>query len=99
MKLDILSRVPAEYGQARFTDIFRDVQRVICELCEGSIEPHYNAYTAAPTTGSFKKGHFLKNSAPTESGTAGSKYVLLGWVCVTSGTPGTWRECRVLTGN
>jgi hypothetical protein len=27
-----------------------------------------------------------------------NKYALLGWVCVASGTPGTWKECRALTG-
>ena len=54
--------------------------------------------TTAPTTGSHAKSEFVWNSAPSESGSAGSKYVILGWSCVTSGTPGTWKECRCLTG-
>ena len=58
-----------------------------------------NAATAAPTAGSYVQGDFVANSNPTEFGGAGSKYVLQGWICVAGGTPGTWRECRTLTGN
>lgn len=59
----------------------------------------YNAYTAAPTTGTWNKGDVVFNSNPTESGTAGSKYIVTHWVCTVSGTPGTWIQCRSLTGN
>lgn len=55
--------------------------------------------TAAPTGNKWAQGNFCWNSTPTEQGTAGSKYVVLGWVCVASGTPGTWLPCRTLTGN
>ena len=55
--------------------------------------------TAAPSAGTFAVGDFVRNSAPTESGSGGSKYVVFGWVCVTAGTPGTWVQCRFLTGN
>lgn len=55
--------------------------------------------TAAPTTDVWKQGDFVKNSAPTELGTAGTKYVIKGWICVTSGEPGTWVQSRTLTGN
>lgn len=55
--------------------------------------------TAAPTGGAWSIGDFVRNSAPAEAGGGGSKYVILGWVCVASGTPGTWLESRVLTGN
>lgn len=58
-----------------------------------------NQATAAPTTGTWALGDFVKNSAPSELGTAGSRYILTGWLCITGGTPGTWREARVLTGN
>lgn len=68
-------------------------------LSEGKISAKYNAYTAAPTTGTWSQGDFLANSAPAEAGAASSKYVILGWVCTVSGTPGTWLECRSLTGN
>jgi hypothetical protein len=39
---------------------------------------------AAPTTGSWLRGDFVRNSAPSAGGT-------FGWVCTTSGTPGTWK--------
>ena len=58
-----------------------------------------NAFVAAPTAGEWHIGDFVRNSAPAEAGTAGSKYVVLGWVCVGSGSPGTWVACRCLTGN
>lgn len=40
--------------------------------------------SAAPTTGTYLVGDIVYNSAPTSSGT-------IGWVCVTAGTPGTWK--------
>lgn len=68
-------------------------------LSEGRITSVTNATTAAPTTGLNAQGDFVRNSAPTELGSASSKYVIFGWVCVASGTPGTWVQCRFLTGN
>lgn len=55
--------------------------------------------SVAPTTGTWLQGDMVTNSTPTELGTAGSKYVILGWCCVSGGTPGTWVQNRVLTGN
>lgn len=40
---------------------------------------------AAPTDGTWTRGDVVYNSAPTAAGA-------LGWVCVTSGSPGTWRD-------
>ncbi len=40
--------------------------------------------TAAPTTGTYAQGDIFYNTAPT----AGGK---IGWVCVSGGTPGTWK--------
>ena len=68
-------------------------------ISEGSITATYNAAAAAPTTGTWLKGDYIRNSAPAEAGAASSKYVILGWVCSVSGTPGTWLQCRTLTGN
>ena len=68
-------------------------------LSEGRIVAFYSAVTAAPTTGAWMQGDSLMNSAPVEAGTAGSKYVVEGWTCVVSGTPGTWLPRRFLTGN
>lgn len=68
-------------------------------LTDGRLAGTNNAVAAVPTSGTYAKGDFIRNSAPSEAGAAGSKYVVLGWVCVTGGTPGTLLECRVLTGN
>jgi hypothetical protein len=45
--------------------------------------------TLAPTTGTYDVGKFIRNVTPTETGTAGSKYVVHGWSCNTAGTFGT----------
>jgi hypothetical protein len=55
--------------------------------------------TAPPVAGTYIQGNFVYNEEPEELGAGGSKYVILGWVCVAGGTPGTWLEARVLTGN
>lgn len=68
-------------------------------LTEGRISAFYQATTAAPTTGTWAKGDFVRNSAPSELGTGGSKYVIEGWTCLVGGTPGTWVQKRFLTGN
>lgn len=41
--------------------------------------------TAAPTTGTWNAGDIILNSAPAAGG-------YIGWVCVTTGTPGTWKS-------
>lgn len=83
-----------------------DLQRELREhanqingLSEGRIAANYNAATAAPTTGMYQQGDFVRNSAPTELGSASSKYVIFGWLAVAGGEPGTFVQCRFLTGN
>ena len=68
-------------------------------ISEGRLAGSYNAQTAAPTTGTYAQGDFIRNSAPAELGSASSKYVIFGWVCTVAGTPGTFLQCRFLTGN
>lgn len=68
-------------------------------LSEGRIAGFYTALTAAPASGSWMQGDSVRNSAPTELGAAASKYIIWGWTCVASGTPGTWVQNRFLTGN
>jgi hypothetical protein len=41
--------------------------------------------TAPPTAGTWTVGQIVFNSAPTAGG-------VIGWVCTTSGSPGTWKE-------
>ena len=67
-------------------------------LADGRIKGTNNATTAAPTAGAYAPGDFVKNSAPAEAGGAGSKYLVLGWIC-TDDSPLTFLPCRVLTGN
>lgn len=44
---------------------------------------------AAPTTGTWMVGDKIYNSTPTAAG-------YIGWVCVTAGTPGTWKGFGVI---
>lgn len=77
--------------RVRLYELFREIAATVNAL--------RNEGTAAPTTGTWKQGDFVWNTAPSEAGTAGSKYVVIGWVCTVSGTPGTWLASRILTGN
>jgi hypothetical protein len=54
--------------------------------------------TAAPTSGTYTRGTFMRNTAPSVLGTAGNQYIVWGWSCTLGGTPGTWVEVRTLTG-
>jgi len=96
MKLNVTPRVNVDAETARW---YRDVAQQVNALSEGRLVAFYTAATAAPTTGTWNKGDFLLNSNPTEAGTAGSKYLVHGWRCTVAGTPGTWLQCRYLTGN
>lgn len=44
-----------------------------------------NGVTAAPSTGTWTRGTVLFNVTPSAGGNT-------GWICVTAGTPGTWKE-------
>lgn len=79
--------------------LYRQTATQLNQLSEGQVTATYNAATSAPTTGTYKQGDFIRNSEPTELGSAGSKYVVLGFICVASGEPGTWVQARALTGN
>lgn len=68
-------------------------------LAESRIASATNARASIPTTGKYMQGDFIRNSAPVEAGTAGSKYVVYGWLCVASGEPGTFVPARFMTGN
>ena len=77
-------------------------QQQINRLSSGSIAGSTTASTSPPSVGSvtlYAQGDFIRNAAPTEAGSAGSKYVVIGWICSVGGTPGTWLQCRCLTGN
>ena len=58
----------------------------------GSIRGRMTSYRggAAPTVGAYNKGDIVYNTAPAATG-------FVGWVCVTSGTPGTWKTFGVIS--
>ena len=75
------------------------IQDQLNGLSEGRMVSRYAATTAAPTTGTYGLGDIVWNSSPSEAGSAGNKYITLGWICTVAGTPGTWLPMRTLTGN
>ena len=72
----------------------RDHASQVNQVSEGRISAVYNAAPAAPTTGQWAQGDFVRNSAPTEMGTAPNRYVIFGWLHTGAG----FVECRFLTG-
>jgi hypothetical protein len=96
MKINIQPRVNVDAETTRY---MKEVAQQVNGVSEGRIAAFYNATTAVPTTGTYTQGDFVPNKTPSELGTAGSKYVIEGWTCVVSGTPGTWVQKRFLTGN
>lgn len=88
MKLATDQRLPADAARLtqRLTDLLTQLARQVNGMTEGSIAAVHNALTAPPTTGTWAQGDFIRNSAPIN--VSGS--TTLGWLCVTSGTPGTW---------
>lgn len=95
MKLNTTPRIAAD---ASITREFRDHAQQVNLLAEGRISAAYNAQSAAPTTGQYAVGDFVRNSAPAELGTTPNKYVIFGWICVDD-DPLTFVQCRFLTGN
>lgn len=49
---------------------------------------HFYA-AAVPTTGTWRRGDIVWNTAPAAAG-------IPGWICTTAGTPGTWKAMAVL---
>lgn len=78
--------------------LLRDICAQLNAITEGNMYAHHGAMTAAPASGTWAKGDFVLNSNPVETGTGGMKYIVRGWECVSSGTPGTWVEVRTFTG-
>lgn len=103
MRLEENPLLPAsgDPGQLNFTlaRLFRNIAQKVNGLADGRLVQIDNARTAAPTTGTWGYADFVRNSTPVEAGTAGSKYVVFGFLCLAGGTPGTWVPMRFLTGN
>lgn len=105
MKLSPDIRIPDVSVGAAVTairDEFRRHATQVNLVSEGRIDGHYNARSvipAGPGKVLDKVWRTVEQGASVEEGAAGSKYVVVGYICVLSGDPGTWREMRVLTGN
>lgn len=103
MKIDTDPRLPVQNDvgllRTRLYEYFRQLAVQLNNLSEGKIAGRYSAATSVPTGGTWQQGDVVYNSTPTETGTAGSKYTVTGWICTVSGTPGTWVPMRALTGN
>ena len=54
--------------------------------------PSQDTGAAAPTSGTWIRGHIRWHTAPELGG-------FLGWICVTAGTPGTWAEFGFISAN
>lgn len=98
-KASLVTKIPDVYNVHAMTELMRQVETLLNGLAESRLAAKYNARSTVPTTGSYAKGDFVPNSAPSELGAPGSMYIITGWLSVTSGEPGTFKECRVLTGN
>ena len=80
----------------RLYELHRDVSTQLNAISEGQMQGATNAATAAPISGSYAPGDFVRNSAPTELGTLGMRYVVEGWLCIAA--PLTFVQKRFLTG-
>jgi hypothetical protein len=97
-KLNLEQFVQQDYDRGLMTEMVRQIEDAINRLSEGRIYQHYNALGAAPS-GPAQLGDKVWNTSPTPTGSPGSEYVVMGWVCTAAGDPATFEEMRVLTGN
>lgn len=64
--------------------VVRELGGITKELCDERTEMKEFRGSAAPTVGTWKVGDIVYDTTPSASGN-------IGWVCVTAGTPGTWK--------
>ena len=91
---------PSDMVQA-INKYFKLLQQQVNRLSTGGINSSTSANTAPPsgkTVTIYSAGDYIRNTAPQVLGTAGTQYVVKGWLCVTGGSPGTWVQDRGLTG-
>lgn len=98
-KLSSPTKLSDQYRKSDLFRILTDIDTQVNNLSEGRVSAVSNN-TASPTSTAVSSavGDWVRNSAATVQGTVGSQYVITGWICTTSGTPGVWRELRCLTG-
>lgn len=84
-------------GYAAYLEGCRGTLKIEYVNSPNTIYPSANALGAAIPSWSGNQNDFVQNLNPAELGSAGSKYVVTGWLNVTGGT--AWRDVRTLTGN
>ena len=86
--------------QLSLTRFMREVSQQVNLLSDGRIVARQSdSATPASTVISYAKGDFVWNNNPLEVTATASSYVVLGWVNVSAGSPGTWHEVRARTGD
>lgn len=88
-KLSIRDRFPLAWDYRALYRIVSELETQVNALAEGRASAYHGALTAAPTTGDWVVGDWVKNSAPTSGG-------YFGFVCTVSGSPGTWKGFGVI---
>jgi hypothetical protein len=87
---------------AALVKYLRLIQAQVNALSSGSVSASIVANSGPPVaagnTKIYAKGDFIQNNNPSVLGSAGSQYVITGWICIAGGTPGTWVACHSLTG-
>lgn len=83
----------------KLKDLLRLIVLQINAMGDGKMTGANLTAVSVPTTGTYAQGDFVRNSAPTELGAIGNKYVIEGWLSVAGGSPGTFVQKRFLTGN
>jgi hypothetical protein len=89
MRLNLKQRISSRWDAEVMRGILGDIEMMVNLLASGSIQVR-GAMAAAPTTGSWARGDIVWNSAPSSLGT-------IGFVCVSGGTPGTWKTWGVIS--
>ena len=102
MFLGILNEVVQHYQDVATVAVLQEGEVEIVDQVEQPavvIAAIVDVVKAVRDPGTWAQGDVIRNATPAEAGSAGSKYVVTGWICTASGAPGTWLQCRVLTGN
>ena len=97
MRLQTSASLPQEFKRQHLVELLNKIDTQVNGLTDGRVSAVTNAYTAAPTTGSHKKGDYIRNTNTVQVGTAPNNYVILGWICTADGSPGTFTEVRADT--
>jgi len=82
-KIAVSNKVPAKYDAQALRDAFQQIETQVNGAFDGDPGARQTR-TSAPTSGRWRQGAIVWDSAPSAGGT-------MGWVCVASGEPGTWK--------